>query len=66
VESNNLTAAAAFNRQRLQVLGMLKVDVNMTFEANLSDADLIDRLAGDDMALAAALRGRLVPASFSS
>ena len=52
----NLTAAANFMRQRLQAHGILRDRVAFTLEEQTSDADLIERLAGDDPAKLAALR----------
>ena len=51
----NLTAAANLMRQRLQAHGILRDRVTFTLEEQTSDADLIERLAGDDPAKAAAL-----------
>ncbi len=56
VEEGNLTAAANLMRQRLQVHGALRDRLLITPEERASDADLIERLAGDDPAKAAALR----------
>ncbi len=56
VEEGNLTAAANLMRQRLQVHGALRDRLLITPEEQASDADLIERLAGDDPAKAAALR----------
>ncbi len=52
----NLTAAANLMRQRLQAHGILRDRVTFTLEEQTSDADLIERLAGDDPAKLAALR----------
>ena len=56
VEEGNLTAAANLMRQRLQVHGALRDRLLITPEERASDADLIERLAGDDPAKAAVLR----------
>jgi hypothetical protein len=66
VERNNLTAAAAFNRQRLQVLAMLKIDVSVSFEQTLSDDELNSRIAGGDGDKVELLRGLLIPPSFDA
>ncbi len=46
----NLTAAANLMRQRLQAHGILRDRVAFTLEEQTSDADLLERLAGDDPA----------------
>ncbi len=55
-DEGNLTAAANLMRQRLQAHGILRDRVAFTLEEQTSDADLIERLAGDDPAKIAALR----------
>lgn len=52
-------ALAALTRLRLQVHGILKENLNVTAEQQLSDEELIKRLASGDPALAAMLKGML-------
>ncbi len=55
-DEGNLTAAANLMRQRLQAHGILRDRVAFTLEEQTSDADLLERLAGDDPAKLAALQ----------
>ncbi len=55
----NLTAAANLMRQRLQAHGILRDRVAFTLEEKTSDADLLERLAGDDPAKLAVLKKML-------
>ena len=52
----NLNAAAQLMRQRLQTHGMLRDTVVLTSESQLTDEQLIEKLAGDDPAKLAAAR----------
>lgn len=53
---NNMTAFFNGTRQLGQALGALKDNVNLTVEQQMSDAELIERLAMDDPAKVAALQ----------
>ncbi len=53
---DNMTAFFNGTRQLGQAVGALKDNIALTVEQRTSDADLIDQLAGDDPATAAALR----------
>ncbi len=53
---DNMTAFFNGTRQLGQAVGALKDSVALTVEQRTSDADLIERLAGDDPAKIAALR----------
>ncbi len=55
-DEGNLTAAANLMRQRLQAHGILRDRVAFTLEEQTSDADLLERLAGDDPVKLAALQ----------
>jgi hypothetical protein len=62
-DAGKWAALAALTRLRLQVHGILKENLNVTAEQQLSDAELIKRLSGNDPALAAMLQGMLAPTS---
>lgn len=55
----NMTAVAAFQRIKLQVLGMLKETVLLNMEQTISDEELVKRVAGTNPALATALKASL-------
>lgn len=57
--AKNWTAVAAFQRLKLQVLGMLKEIVMLSPEQTLSDEEIIKRLAGNNPALRAALAAKI-------
>ena len=55
----NMTAVAAFQRIKLQVLGMLKETVLLNMEQTITDEELVKRVAGTNPALATALKASL-------
>ena len=55
----NWTAVAAFGRLMAQMQGMLIDRSHVTFEASLSDDELVDAVAKGDGILAQAMRARL-------
>ena len=58
-EAKNWTALAAFTRTRAQILGMVKEGLHVSFEASLSDDQLIKALAAGDSNKDAVLRTML-------
>ena len=62
---NNLTAYAALARIRSQHIGLLKESVNIT-QSNVTDDEIIKRLAGDDPQLQARIRRQLGKAGFDA
>jgi hypothetical protein len=62
----NMTAVAQLQRLRLQVLGMLKENVNLSVEQRTDDETLVSRIAGDDKDLAESLRRRLAKDTFDA
>ena len=57
--AKNWTAVAAFQRIKLQVLGMLKETVLLNMEQTITDEELVKRVAGTNPALATALKASL-------
>lgn len=55
----NMTAVAALQRIKLQVLGMLKETVLLNMEQTINDEELVKRVAGKNPILASALRASL-------
>ena len=58
-EDKNFTATASFDRTIAQCLAMTSNNVNIHFEASLTDDQLITKIVGDDPTLVAALRKRI-------
>jgi hypothetical protein len=57
--AENWTAVAALTRTRTSILGMVRDNLHVSYEASLSDDQLVKALAGEDAALAITFRKML-------